>query len=286
MKTRKIKKVFESQRFIEGAGVRLNRVFGSHNTPLFDPFLLLDHFQSDQPEDFLAGFPWHPHRGIETVTYMIKGTIEHGDSLGNKGVIHDGDVQWMTAGSGIIHQEMPKNGKGINGFQLWVNLPRKHKMIDPRYQEIKKSNVPETSIGNALVKVICGKVGPAEGPADAVAGEPEYLDVNLPANEIFRYAVPSGRNVFAYIYQGTAHFEEGETVDEKNAILFGDGNEVVVYSGDLPVHFLIISGSPFNEPIAWGGPIVMNNEVELKQAFSEFHEGTFLKTGNKDTGKG
>ena len=277
MNPRKIKHIIQSQRVMEGAGVRLNRVFGFSETPAFDPFLLLDHFQSDRPEDFLAGFPWHPHRGIETVTYMLKGIVEHGDSLGNKGVIRDGDVQWMTAGSGIIHQEMPKNGKGINGFQLWVNLPAREKMTDPRYQEILKDTIPATTNGKARVRVICGSYGGVTGPADAIAADPEYLDVALPAHESFQYEMPPGRNVFAYIHHGAAHFEDGITVDEKQAVLFGEGDHVVIKAGEKPVSFLLISGNPLNEPIAWSGPIVMNNEAELRQAFSEFHEGTFLK---------
>jgi len=277
MKTRKIRKVLESVRVVEGAGVRLNRVFGYYETPEFDPFLLLDHFQSENPDDFMSGFPWHPHRGIETVTYMLQGQVEHGDSLGNSGIIEAGDVQWMTAGSGIIHQEMPKNGQGINGFQLWVNLPSDKKMMDPRYLDIKKSKIPETSMGSTKIKIISGELNGQKGPIQDIPAHPIYLDVSIQANNKFTFPLPSGWNAFAYIYEGTAQFEGGEIVPERSVILFEDGYQVCILTGPAPVFLLLIAGKPFNESIAWRGPIVMNNEAELKMAFHEYHSGTFLK---------
>ncbi len=277
MKTREIRKVFESVRVIEGAGVRLNRVFGYHETPLFDPFLLLDHFQSDNPDDFMSGFPWHPHRGIETVTYMLKGQVEHGDSLGNKGIIGPGDVQWMTAGSGIVHQEMPHNGQGIHGFQLWVNLPARQKMMPPRYQEINKEFIPETNFDKCLVKILCGQLNGIIGPVQGIPADPMYLDIMVPSDEKLTIPTPSGWTVSIYVYQGTAQFKSGEVVEERNVILFEDGDRITILSGMVALHFLMIAGKPLNEPIAWQGPVVMNNEAEIKLAFEEFHKGTFIK---------
>ncbi len=297
--TRKIRKAFKSVPTIEGAGVHLHRAFGFSEVPLFDPFLLLDDFRSHNPDHYLKGFPWHPHRGIETITYVLKGDVEHGDSMGNKGDISAGDVQWMTAGSGIIHQEMPRGDENgaMEGFQLWANLPRSHKMTDPRYRGIKKDDIPEvTTDSGATIKVICGKVKGIAGPVTDVVVEPEYLDVWVPPNSEFVHKTPRGHTVFAYVIdgkgvfchqkdaftyemQGSNYFDlkREPAMDNGALVLFEDGDEVVANTDSEPFRFLLISGKPIGEPVAWYGPIVMNTRRELQIAFDEFQKGTFIK---------
>ncbi len=301
--TRKIRKVLKSKPTIEGAGVHLNRVFGYSQVPMFDPFLLLDDFRSDNREDYIRGFPWHPHRGIETITYVLDGDVEHGDSMGNKGIISSGDIQWMTAGSGIIHQEMPKGDKkgAMYGFQLWANLPKSHKMIDPRYQDVKSSQVPEVALKNgAKVKVICGMVDGRQGPVRDIVIDPEYLDVTIPARSEFTHQTKRGHTVFAYVIEGKGIFcnqkdpfafdmegvnyfdmERECLVHNGMLVLFGDGDQVTVSTEADNVRLLLISGRPINEPVAWYGPIVMNTEEELRIAFEEYRNGTFIKYQGK-----
>jgi len=302
-KIRQIRKVFKSVPTIEGAGVHLRRAFGFSEVPQFDPFLLLDDFSSNNPDHYLKGFPWHPHRGIETITYVLKGEVEHGDSLGNHDVIYTGDVQWMTAGSGIIHQEMPKgdaNGM-MSGFQLWANLPRSQKMMNPRYLGIKSEDIPDVLVdGGSRVKVICGKVGNTTGPVMDIRIEPQYLDVQVPAHTTFRHPTPQGHTVFAYLFDGKGFFckeknpfgyeqQSGNYFDVQidpllgkgTLVLFTDGEEVQVSTEDEPLRFLLISGEPLGEPVAWYGPIVMNTRRELQIAFEEFQKGTFVKYTGK-----
>ena len=297
---RKIKKAFKGKPTIEGAGVHLKRAFGFSQVPLFDPFLLLDDFRSNNPEYYLKGFPWHPHRGIETITYMLDGTVEHGDSLGNTGIINPGDVQWMTAGSGIIHQEMPKGDSGglMGGFQLWANLPAVDKMMDPRYRDIKSRDIPEVTLDNGtMIKIICGKVGETVGPVQDIVIDPEYLDVTLPVNTIYEHPTKSGHTVLAYVIDGGGYFcaekkpfsfaAEGVNYFDMQTdpmavngtlILFEDGEKVYIETEDKHIRFLLVSGKPLREPVAWQGPIVMNTQEELRIAFEEYRQGTFLKT--------
>jgi redox-sensitive bicupin YhaK (pirin superfamily) len=279
---RKIYRVTASQPTIEGAGVHLKRAFGNTDVTLFDPFLLLDDFHSDIPSDYILGFPWHPHRGIETITYMLEGQIDHGDSMGNQGVIHPGDVQWMTAGSGIIHQEMPKGQTGgrMWGFQLWANLPASHKMMAPRYREVKSSQIPQVlTADGASVKIICGLVDGTPGPVRDIVSAPEYLDVTVPPQSQFRHPSGRGRNTLAYVIMGAGYFEAGreKLVGPQHLVVFADGDEIFVSAGDNPLRFLLISGQPIKEPVAWYGPIVMNTREELRIAFEEYQNGTFLK---------
>jgi redox-sensitive bicupin YhaK (pirin superfamily) len=297
--TRKISKVFTSRPTLEGAGVHLRRVFANAEAGLFDPFLLLDDFRNADRTKYIKGFPWHPHRGIETITYVLTGDIEHGDSMGNKGVITSGDMQWMTAGSGVIHQEMPQgDSRGVmDGFQLWANLPKSHKMIDPRYRDVKSKQVPEvvTSVG-ARVKVICGNLDGQQGPVKDVVVEPEYLDVTVPPGSNFVHGTPRGHTVFAYVIGGKGIFCNEEDpfayetrgasyfdmkhdprVADGMAVLFADGDRITVSAQDQPVRFLLVSGKPIREPIAWYGPIVMNTYEELRTAFEEFDAGNFIK---------
>jgi redox-sensitive bicupin YhaK (pirin superfamily) len=281
-KIRKVKLTLKSRPTMEGAGVRLKRAFGYADSSL-DPFLLLDDFHSDNPNDYTAGFPWHPHRGIETITYMLHGKIEHGDSLGNGGVIEAGDVQWMTAGSGIIHQEMPKKDNKDSllwGFQLWANLPASHKMMDPRYREIKKNQIPQIEVGKDVkVKIISGEINGTKGPVQDIITEPEYLDIQVNANSEFRHPIKKGNNVFAYVIEGEAYFDESsETmVGAENLVIYQDGDEVLIRTANNHVRFLLISGKPLNEPVAWRGPIVMNTDEELMLAFQEYSNGNFIK---------
>lgn len=267
---------------LEGAGVRLRRAFGFQRGPDLDPFLMFDDFRGGSPADYEAGFPWHPHRGIETVTYMLEGRVEHGDSLGNQGEIGPGDVQWMTAGSGIIHQEMPKgdaHGR-MGGFQLWVNLPARHKMMEPRYQEIAAGQIPEAVLpGGVRVKVVCGQVGEVAGPVRDIVASPEYLDVTIPAGVRWHHPVPSGHSVFAYVFAGAGSFgpEPGTPAADGQLVAFAGSGEVAAAAGPAGVRFLLVSGRPLREPIAWGGPIVMNTQEELETAFAEYDQGTFLK---------
>ncbi len=296
---RKIKKVFKSKPTIEGAGVHLRRVFGNSEVPLFDPFLLLDDFRNTDPYQYIKGFPWHPHRGIETITYVLKGDVEHGDSMGNKGVITSGDMQWMTAGSGIIHQEMPQGDEDgvMEGFQLWANLPKSHKMMDPRYRDIKSAQVPEVSDkerrqGQSHLRDVEG----TKGPVRDIVIDPEYLDVTVPPASEFVHATKRGHTVFAYVIAGKGVFcneknpfaydalgenyfdmERDPYIHNGTAVLFGDGDQVTVSAQGEPVRFLLISGKPIGEPVAWYGPIVMNTEEELAIAFEEYQDGTFIK---------
>ena len=277
---RVVTRILKSRPTMEGAGVRLKRVFSNAEVLLFDPFLLLDHFGSDDPEDYVKGFPWHPHRGIETVTYMLTGEVEHGDSMGNGGTINSGDVQWMTAGSGIIHQEMPKKYEGLmQGFQLWVNLPAKKKMMKPRYRGITKEHIASFEKEGANVKVIAGRMDDTEGPVRDLVVNVEYFDVKLEAGRKFEHPTHKGWTVFAYVIDGSAY--SGETaIKPENCALFGDG-DIVRIRTTKGAHFLFVTGKPLNEPIAWRGPIVMNTEAELALAFRELEEGTFIKAATR-----
>ena len=277
---RRIKAVYEGKPTLEGAGVRLKRVFGFNEVPRFDPFLLLDDFGSRKPADYVAGFPWHPHRGIETVTYMLHGTVEHGDSLGNKGKITDGQIQWMTAGSGIIHQEMPlEQPDFLRGIQLWVNLPAVDKMMPPRYRDIQAADVPEFRSEDGLsVKVIAGRYGRLRGPVRDIVSDPEYLDVRLPAGLEFRHEVENGHTVFAYALEGDGTCSaDGTTLREGTLAHFGDGGAAALGAGPRGLRFLLVSGKPIGEPVAWRGPIAMNTKEELALAFEELRNGTFIK---------
>jgi hypothetical protein len=300
MSIRPVKRLVRAKPTIEGAGVHLRRVFGFGDTADFDPFLLLDDFRGDRPDDYLAGFPWHPHRGIETITYVLAGTVEHGDSIGNSGIIAAGDVQWMTAGSGIIHQEMPKgDSEGrMHGFQLWANLPSSLKMTAPRYQEVKASDIPlMTDDDGTEVRIICGTFRGRRGPVDGIAADPVYVDVSMPAGKRKSLPVETTRHAFAYVFAGSGKFcnasgplavpTEGigwaDTAPPAEAenrwlVLFDRGDEVAVQAGDQGIRFLLVSGRPLKEPVAWYGPIVMNTQEELRRAFEDLQRGTFLKT--------
>lgn len=274
---RTVKNIFKSRPTLEGAGVRLHRVFGYHQVPLFDPFLMLDHFGSRNPEDYIKGFPWHPHRGIETVTYMLTGQVEHGDSLGNTGVINSGDLQWMTAGSGIIHQEMPKYYNGLlEGLQLWVNLPAEKKMTQPRYRGIIGNQIPMVRHEDATLKVIAGKIADTQGPVTDLMVDIEYFDVTLSKGKEFTRTTKKGSTAFLYIISGSGSIQE-TTIASHHGVLLSDGDSVRITADDM-LRFLFITGKPLKEPVAWGGPIVMNTEAELQQAFKELDEGTFVKT--------
>jgi hypothetical protein len=277
-----IKQILKSKPTLEGAGVRLERVFGYHEVSLFDPFLLLDHFGSENPEDYIKGFPWHPHRGIETVTYMLNGAVEHGDSIGNSGIIRSGDVQWMTAGSGIIHQEMPKEYEGLmEGFQLWVNLPAEKKMFAPRYRGISKDQVPSLEKEGAKIKIIAGRIDGIKGPIQDLVVTVEYLDVTLEAGKTFEYPTAKDHKVFAYVVEG-AGYSDDIFVESHQCALFGEGDSIEIRTRD-GLRFLFVTGKPLNEPVAWGGPIVMNTNEELTEAFKELEQGTFIKTGRTVT---
>ena len=278
---RRVRKVWRSNPTVEGAGVQLKRAFGYEQVPELDPFLLLDDFHSSDERDYIAGFPWHPHRGIETITYMLHGRVEHGDSMGNRGIIEPNEVQWMTAGSGIIHQEMPKGPGLLWGFQLWANLPASHKMMAPRYREVKASMIPVATPSEGVkVKVISGKVDSVEGPVRNIVIDPEYLDVTLAPHAPFSHTVQDEHNVFAYVAEGSGKFDETEqhTVNSESIVLFDKGDNVKVEAGNTGVRFLLISGRPLREPVAWYGPIVMNTEKELQTAFEEYEKGTFIKS--------
>jgi redox-sensitive bicupin YhaK (pirin superfamily) len=298
-KIRDIARVFAARPTIEGAGVHLKRAFGYAQVPRLDPFLLLDDFHSDVPKDYLPGFPWHPHRGIETITYVLHGRVEHGDSMGNSGVIGEGDVQWMTAGSGIIHQEMPRGDKKdlLWGFQLWANLPASHKMMDPRYRGVTRDEIPEVEVdGGAMIKVIAGEEEGVKGPVQGIVTDPSYFDVNIPAGKSYRKSVPPGHTVAAYVIQGSGSFdprndplgyevegpnyfddlERGPGIGRENLVLYGDGEVVQIEAGSEGVRFLLVSGKPVREPVAWYGPIVMNTREELRVAFEELDKGTFI----------
>jgi len=298
MSIRPIKRIVQARPTMEGAGVKLQRAFGFGNTTEFDPFLLFDDFRNENPADYLAGFPWHPHRGIETITYVLAGHVDHGDSLGNRGSLGEGDVQWMTAGSGILHQEMPKGDQGgrMHGFQLWANLPSSLKMTKPRYQDVSAAGIPEVIDDDGTrVRVVCGDFWGKKGPVEGVAADPRYLDISVPPGRRKRLAVDTTRHAFAYVFAGSGGFRDaseprgvltedvGSTVtttsDARNRslVLFDRGDEVVVQAGDEGIRFLLISGKPIEEPVAWYGPIVMNTQEELRQAFDELQSGNFIK---------
>jgi quercetin 2,3-dioxygenase len=283
MNTRKVKKIFTERPTVEGAGVNLKRVFANAEIPQFDPFLMLDHFGSSNPDDYIAGFPWHPHRGIETVTYMIEGEVEHGDSLGNSGKIKSGDIQWMTAGSGIIHQEMPKAYIGtMKGLQLWVNLPKAEKMTEPRYRDLNANNVPEINPAQGItVKIISGQYNGTPGAAQDIAGNPNYFDITIDSGLSFEYKIASLLNAFAFVIEGKGGFDdEGTKCSEGQCALFDKGDKISITAADSKkLRFILVSGKPLNEPVAWGGPIVMNTQEELRTAFNELDNGTFIKTG-------
>jgi redox-sensitive bicupin YhaK (pirin superfamily) len=298
---RQVAHVFRGVPTLEGAGVRLKRAFGHREVPVFDPFLLLDDFHSSEPADYRKGFPWHPHRGIETITYVLHGRVEHGDSMGNSGTIGEGDVQWMTAGSGIIHQEMPDgNAVGLlRGFQLWANLPARDKMTIPRYRGVTSREIPEVGHeSGARVKIIAGTLDGVTGPVTGIVTSPEYLDVTLEPRATFTHVIPSVRKALAYVISGEACFDPRRDpfaypvagagyfdmdreplIGADTAVLFGEGDEITVLSGEKGARFLCISGTPLNEPVAWYGPIVMNTEEELRTAFEELRKGTFIRKG-------
>ena len=274
---RRVQKILERRSTLEGAGVKLKRVLGNDDKSTLDPFLLLDHFGSDKPEDYMRGFPWHPHRGMETVTYMWAGEVEHGDSIGNKGVIKAGDVQWMTAGSGIVHQEMPRKNDGqMQGFQLWVNLPSKKKMIDPKYRGIEKEQIPLIQKNGQRIKVVSGKIDGTEGPVRDLSVDIEYFDVELAAGKTFEHVVLGDLTVFAYVVVGSIE-SSGKEVKNGQCAVFSEGDLVKLFSKD-GARFLFVSGEPLKEPVAWRGPIVMNAEEELDRAFEELDEETFIKS--------
>jgi len=299
MSLRPVKQILETKPTVEGAGVKLQRAFGFGKTAEFDPFLLLDDFRSDTPADYLAGFPWHPHRGIETITYVLAGEVAHGDSLGNKGRMTAGDVQWMTAGSGILHQEMPKgDAQGrMHGFQLWANLPAAFKMTAPRYQDIPASAIPEmTEDDGTSARIICGEFWGKKGPVEGVAADPRYVDISVPPGKTKRIKVETTRNAFAYVFAGAGAFRDASTpqavltesaVDPNAApvydarnhslVLFDRGDEILVQAGPEGIRFLLVSGKPLEEPVAWYGPIVMNTQAELQQAARELQNGTFIR---------
>jgi len=279
---RKIKEILKSQPTLEGAGVHLKRAFGFSEAPALDPFLLLDDFHSDNPEDYIKGFPWHPHRGIETITYVLHGDIEHGDSMGNRGVIGSGDVQWMTAGSGVIHQEMPKGSESglMWGFQLWANLPADQKMMAPRYRDIKAADIPEVVLETgARIKIICGSINGVKGPVQDIVIEPRYLDILLPPGGRFQLPVEPDHAVFVYVFKGDGFFDAQKKnhIRPETLVLFDAGRAITAEAGEDGLRFILVSGKPLNEPVAWQGPIVMNTQSELETAVREFREGNFVK---------
>ena len=299
MSVRPIKRVLKPKDTLEGAGVKLKRAFGFGNTEDFDPFLLFDDFRNERPEDFLKGFPWHPHRGIETITYVLAGSVDHGDSLGNKGSLGAGDVQWMTAGSGIMHQEMPKGDPTgrMHGFQLWANLPSTLKMTAPRYQDVTSDAIPEAVDDDGTrVRVVCGDFWGKRGPVDGVAASPQYLDISVPPGVRKHLPIETTRHAFAYVFAGSGSFRDASAprgvqtevvgqgdatvrsaVGDRSLVLFDSGDEIVVQAGDDGIRFLLVSGQPIEEPVAWYGPIVMNTDDELQQAYNELRAGTFIK---------
>jgi redox-sensitive bicupin YhaK (pirin superfamily) len=294
MSVRPVKQIIHPKPTLEGAGVRLQRGFGFGSTNEFDPFLLFDDFRNDNPADYLAGFPWHPHRGIETITYVLTGTVDHGDSLGNRGSLGAGDIQWMTAGSGIMHQEMPKGDQQgrMHGFQLWANLPASLKMTKPRYQDVPAKDVPEvTDNDGTKVRVVCGEFWGQKGPVEGVAADPRYLDISVPPRTRRVLPVESSRHAFAYVFAGSGTFRDASEpravrnelmndeydLSNRSLVLFDSGDEIVVESGDEGIRFLLVSGQPIEEPVAWYGPIVMNTQAELRQAMRELQLGTFIR---------
>ncbi len=301
MSIRPVKEIIQAQPTMEGAGVKLHRAFGFGKTGEFDPFLLLDDFRNERPADYLAGFPWHPHRGIETITYVLAGTVSHGDSLGNQGALGAGDVQWMTAGRGILHQEMPQgDAQGrMHGFQLWANLPSQLKMTAPRYQDVISKDIPEIVDNDGTrVRVICGEFWGKAGPVEGIAAQPRYLDVWVPPGKRKTLPAEASRNAFAYVFEGEGDFRNAsaprgvlterldandapvrETTGNRSLVLFDRGDDVAVQAGEQGIRFLLVSGRPIQEPVAWHGPIVMNTEQELQQAWKELRNGTFIRPG-------
>jgi quercetin 2,3-dioxygenase len=300
MSIRPVKRVVQSTPTLEGAGVKLRRAFGFGAAEEFDPFLLLDDFRNERPDDYRAGFPWHPHRGIETVTYVLAGTVEHGDSLGNRGKLGAGDVQWMTAGSGIMHQEMPQGDERgrMHGFQLWANLPSHLKMTAPRYQDVPSAEIPEVIDDDGTrVRVICGEFWGKRGPVDGVAADPRYLDILVPPGRRKTLPVGTGRHAFTYVFEGSGTFRDAsqpfgvlnekdtgdgeilvrEKIGNRSLVVFGGGDDVTVQAGEEGIRFLLVSGKPIEEPVAWYGPIVMNTNAELQQAVNELRNGTFIR---------
>ncbi len=300
MSIRPVKSIVQSKPTMEGAGVKLRRAFGFGETKETDPFLLFDDFRNDRPDDYLAGFPWHPHRGIETITYVLNGSVDHGDSLGNRGTLGAGDVQWMTAGSGIMHQEMPQgDAQGrMHGFQLWANLPASLKMTAPRYQDIKSGEVPEvTDDDGTRARIVCGEFWGKKGPVEGVAADPRYVDISVPPGKRKTFKVEVERHAFAYIFEGDGKFAyaskplgvltekevDGEDIvfrepaGDRSLVIFDRGDEVTVQAGDHGIRFLLVSGKPIEEPVAWYGPIVMNTQAELNQALADLRGGTFIK---------
>lgn len=299
MSLRPVKRVVQARPTMEGAGVKLHRAFGFGQTDEFDPFLLFDDFRNDNPSDYAPGFPWHPHRGIETITYVLAGTVNHADSLGNQGSLGSGDVQWMTAGRGILHQEMPHgNAEGkMHGFQLWANLPSSMKMTAPRYQDVSARDIPEvTDDDGTTVRVVCGSFWGKKGPVEGIAADPRYLDVWVPPGRRKTLPVESSRHAFAYIFAGSGTFRDAskpfgvltekdvegaslvrEQTGNRSLVLFASGDEVTVQAGESGIRFLLVSGAPLKEPVAWYGPIVMNTEDELREAYSELRAGTFIR---------
>jgi redox-sensitive bicupin YhaK (pirin superfamily) len=280
MSLRKVGVILEKRPTLEGAGVRLNRIFGFSQKNTFDPFLLLDDFSGDNPEDYIKGFPWHPHRGIETITYIISGNIEHKDSLGNKGNICDGEIQWMTAGNGILHQEMPLDeGKPMQGFQLWANLPKSHKMMDPRYRDVTTDQIPCEEITKGVtVKIVAGKINGIEGPVRDVVIKPIYMDISMEPNSEFEYMIPEENTAFVYLFDGKANFGlDNKEVETGHLIELIAGDTIKIKTGISNARMLFISGKPIKESVAWYGPIVMNTQEELETAFREYRNGTFIK---------
>jgi quercetin 2,3-dioxygenase len=300
MSIRPVKRIIESKPTTEGAGVKLRRAFGFGATAEFDPFLLLDDFRNDSPDDYRAGFPWHPHRGIETITYVLSGTVAHADSLGNQGSLGAGDVQWMTAGRGILHQEMPHGDPQgrMHGFQLWANLPSSLKMTAPRYQDIQAAEIPQiTDDDGTTVRVVCGEFWGRRGPVEGVAADPHYVDVMVPPGRRKTLAVETERHAFAYVFEGSGSFRSAsepfgvlteksvdgneillrEQAGNRSLVLFDSGDEVTVQAGDEGIRFLLVSGKPIQEPVAWYGPIVMNTKDQLQQAMAELRNGTFIR---------
>jgi quercetin 2,3-dioxygenase len=279
--TRKIDRILQGQKTSDGAGVSLIRIFGFYEKGLFDPFLLLDFFGSDNPDDYMAGFPWHPHRGMETVTYMLEGSVEHGDSMGNSGVIHSGEIQWMTAGSGIIHQEMPQRQDGhMHGFQLWVNLPADQKMMKPRYQDIKAEEIKAVELENGVVvKVLAGTFNGTPGPVKDIVADPLYFDISMPASTSFEFNVHPEYTLFAYVFEGSAFFDEiyKNPIKQGQLVRLSEGDLIKIRTAESSARFILVSGKPLNEPVAWRGPIVMNTDEELDIAFREYRNGTFIK---------
>ncbi|MCC6650048.1 MAG: pirin family protein [Candidatus Eisenbacteria bacterium] len=300
MSIRPVRRIVEATPTVEGAGVKLRRAFGFGDTEETDPFLLFDDFRNDVPADFMAGFPWHPHRGIETITYVLAGSVTHADSLGNEGLLGAGDVQWMTAGRGIMHQEMPKGDAlgRMHGFQLWSNLPSSLKMTAPRYQDVAAKDIPEiTDDDGTRVRVIVGEFWGKSGPVDGIAAEPQYVDVWVPPGRRKTFPIDTRRNAFAYVFEGSGSFRDSsaplgvlhevqrdgeevvmrEQAGDRNLVMFGPGDEIVVQAGEQGIRFLLCSGRPIEEPVAWYGPIVMNTSDQLKQAIAELRSGTFIR---------